>query len=123
MRFERIEGRSGWQAPAGVPLLSSVLDSLRGEEGEEGSQSQGENKPPEGRETVVAFSPGFSAVPCAFARALPTSSVIGVGVNDPEVGEKTAAGYVIVSLHGRLVGTWVGPCTQFVTRQKQQQQC
>ncbi|CAN0350361.1 unnamed protein product [Ascophyllum nodosum] len=96
VRFERIEGRSGWQAPAGVPLLSSVLDSLRGEEGEEGSQSQGENKPPEGRETVVAFSPGFSAVPCAFARALPTSSVIGVGVNDPESRAGTSNENILV---------------------------
>lgn len=60
--------------------MDGVLASLQGDgDGEE------EGDFVSGRETLMASNPGFSAVPSAFARALPSSTVVGVGVNDPKV--------------------------------------
>lgn len=97
MQFEKIDGRTGWQTPLGVPLVDGILASLcgkgDGDDPEEGGGEKGGENGAEGkvvvRETVVASNPGFSAVPNAFSRALPSSAVIGVGVNDPQVGNMT----------------------------------
>lgn len=108
MQFEKIDGRTGWQTPLGVPLVDGVLASLCGKgdgddsEGGVGNERVGENGT-EGkaavRETVMASNPGFSAVPNAFARALPSSAVIGVGVNDPQVGRKYDYSLLVIHLY------------------------
>ncbi|CAM9392875.1 unnamed protein product, partial [Ectocarpus sp. 13 AM-2016] len=81
VRFDKVLGRAGWLAPpSGSPLVSGVLASLREEDGgETGGPVEGG-----GRETVLTSDPGFSAIPSAFARALPDSAVVGLGVHDPE---------------------------------------
>lgn len=76
--------------------MDGVLASLQGGgdddeeegQGEEGEREEGGGSSPSGRETLMASNPGFSAVPSAFARALPSATVVGVGVNDPKVKDQ-----------------------------------
>eukprot|EP00903_Cladosiphon_okamuranus_P014515 g13464.t1 len=92
VQFSTAVGRAGWLAPTGSPFVAGVLSSLRGEDGDadadDGNKDQGVGDGGGGewgglaRETVLASSPGFSPVPSAFARALPGSAVLGLGVND-----------------------------------------
>eukprot|EP00752_Nemacystus_decipiens_P011823 g10491.t1 len=95
VQFSKAVGRAGWIAPTSSPVVAGVLSSLRGE-GDEDADDGGEDDKDDtdgcgcgtgwgglGRETVMASSPDFSAVPSAFARALPASAVLGLGVNDP----------------------------------------
>lgn len=111
MQFEKIDGRTGWQTPLGVPLVDGVLASLCGKgddddpEGGISNAKEGENgaeRKAAVRETVMASNPGFSAVPNAFARALPSSAVIGVGVNDPQVGNKTTVYWSYIFMYSGI---------------------
>lgn len=89
VQFESVLGKTGWVSPPGSPFVDDVLASLRatgggdvgGGEDTGNSASCADMK----RDTVIASQPGFSAVPSAFARALPASAVVGLGVNDPKV--------------------------------------
>lgn len=125
MRFEKVVGRTGWLAPGGSPIVEGVLASIKdtgdGEQNRDQKQEQqdgkemgqtgrgGEGEGEEGggwgrssRETVVASNPGFSPTPSAFSRALPAAVVVGLGVNDPEVG-KEGGGGAVVPMNSRLV--------------------
>lgn len=100
VKVDKVVGRAGWLAPPGSPLVSGVMASLGdddegdesteastpgGDVGSDGFESGGAADEGLERETVMVSNPGFSAIPSAFARALPGSTVIGLGVNDPEV--------------------------------------
>lgn len=125
MRFEKVVGRTGWLAPGGSPIVEGVLASIKdtgdGEQNRDQKQEQqdgkemgqtgrgGEGEGEEGggwgrssRETVAASNPGFSPTPSAFSRALPAAVVVGLGVNDPEVG-KEGGGGAVVPMNSRLV--------------------
>ncbi|CAM9782219.1 unnamed protein product [Scytosiphon promiscuus] len=93
VKIDKVVGRAGWLAPPGSPIVSGVMASLNDDDGsddecEEGTEASAPGGDADGaeprRETVMASNPGFSAIPSAFARALPGSTVIGLGVNDPE---------------------------------------
>lgn len=86
-----VEGRTGWLTSPGSPYVEAVLASRVAPADEKNEQSQqqedgrGAGLGLSGREAVIASDPGFSAIPSAFARALPSSAVVGVGVNDTMV--------------------------------------
>lgn len=81
MRFDKVEGRAGWLTPPGVPYVDALLASRTA------SAQEVDDDPhkDDGRDVVLASNPGFSAIPSAFARALPSSAVVGLGVNDTKV--------------------------------------
>lgn len=44
MQFSKAVGRAGWIAPTGSPVVAAVLSSLRGGQGDDGEDADGDSK-------------------------------------------------------------------------------